>query len=182
MGTKSFAEVNGGATARNTGLTNNDGILGILSADGVTMNFLDEMGATGNDRLFDVEVYGDYIYYTGAVATGFPASATGVFDATYNGGATDALIGRYRTDGTQYKATFYGTNNTDLANALKQVTPTTCTADESTTFLLVWGTVTGTVGSTALPTVNLNSEPFFDNTHNGGTDMFLQDLPKIWMY
>ncbi len=67
-----------------------------------------------------------------------------------------------------YKATFYGTTSADLGNGIKQVTPTTCTGNESTTFLLVFGTV----GGTGLPTVNINGEPFYDASHNGGVDMF----------
>ncbi|MBK9271542.1 MAG: T9SS type A sorting domain-containing protein [Saprospiraceae bacterium] len=171
-GTSTLSEVNGAATTRSTG-GNNDGFLGILSANGTSMLFLDEMGGANNDRLFDVEVYDDYLYYVGAVGSGFPVSASGVYDATYNGGTTDALIGRYRIDGTQYRSTFFGSTNpnnsiVELANALKQVTPVSCPGDTVQTFLLVWGTINGS----GMPVKNLNGEPFYDPTHNGGTDMF----------
>ncbi|MBK7233725.1 MAG: hypothetical protein IPH93_16065 [Saprospiraceae bacterium] len=140
-----LTQVSPSPLATSSGATGNqDGVLGVLSSNGVTMVYLEEVGGANNDRLFDVEVYGDFLYWTGAVGSGFPASASGVYDASYNGGTTDAIIGRVRDNGLDYKATFYGTNTADLGNGIKQVTPTTCTGNESTTFLLVFGTVNGT--------------------------------------
>ncbi|MBK6824624.1 MAG: hypothetical protein IPG87_17195, partial [Saprospiraceae bacterium] len=93
------------AATRSAATTNNDGIIGVLSSNGQTMLYLDEIGGANNDRIFDVEVYNSFLYWTGAVSSGFPASSSGVYDATHNG-ALDAIIGVVKDDGTNYKATF----------------------------------------------------------------------------
>lgn len=76
---------------------------------------------------------------------------------------------------TGYIATFYGTSSNDLGNGIKQVTQSDCGGDSTTTFLLIWGTV----GGTGLPTINPSGEPFYDASHNGGTDMFLQAFQML---
>lgn len=139
-GNVNVTEVNGGNTARDGG-NNNDGLIGQLSGDGITMEYFDEIGGSGNDRIFDIEVYADTLYFTGSVGTGFPTGTGNRYDASYNGGQ-DAIIGKIATNGNGYKATFYGGTNPELGNGIKQVTTTTCTG-ASSTFLLVWGTVTG---------------------------------------
>ncbi|MBK8955441.1 MAG: hypothetical protein IPM34_07795 [Saprospiraceae bacterium] len=181
-----ITEVNGaGASGANT-----DGLIGILSSNGHTMDYLDKLGGANRDRIFDVEWYSGVLYFTGAVGTGFPLGTGTKYDDTYNGGsnaqigfnvsACDAIIGRVDDTGgsANYKATYYGppgngltqgSNSNDLGNGIKQVTTGGCGGNTSQTFILVWGTVTGD----SLPTKNLNNESFFDSLGtNGGVDMF----------
>jgi hypothetical protein len=156
------------SAARSAVTTNLDGIIGVLTSDGNTFNYLDEIGAAGADRINDVEIIADKLYFTGDVATGFPTS-TGAYDVSYNGGATDAIIGSVPVGGgAPYVATFFGSTGTDLGNGIKLVTSNACDGSGES-FLLIWGTV----GAAGLPTLNQGSEPFFDATFNGGgLDMF----------
>jgi len=170
FGTGQLTEVNS-AAGRSTG-TDNDGILGVLKTNGLTpFNYLDELGSTGDDRIFDAELVGTTIYWTGAVSTGFPTSA-GAFDVSHNG-STDIIVGKVGDTGGAgaYAATFYGTASEDLGNGIKLVTTTNC-AGVQTNFLLVFGTV----GGTGLSTQNLNGETFFNASFtaggNSGFDMF----------
>ena len=170
FGRGQLTEVNS-AAGRSTG-TDNDGILGVLKSTGLTpFNYLDELGSTGNDRIFDAELVGSTIYWTGSVSSGFPISA-GAFDIGHNG-STDIVVGKVGDTGGSgaYAATFYGTASADLGNGIKLVSTTNC-AGVQTNFLLVFGTV----GGTGLSTLNLNGETFFNNTFtpggNSGFDMF----------
>ncbi|MBL0235360.1 MAG: hypothetical protein IPQ02_01715 [Saprospiraceae bacterium] len=141
---------------------------GSFKSDGTAFNYLDEIGGANDDRINDVEIIGTKLYFTGDVGNGFPTSP-GAYDVTINNvNTTDAIIGSVPvTGGAPYVATFFGSNGNDLGNGIKLVTSNACdTIGES--FLLIWGTV----GSTGLPTLNQGNEPFFDDTHNGGLDMF----------
>lgn len=153
-GFSTLTEVNSSA-ARSAVTTNLDGIIGVLTSDGNTFNYLDEIGAAGADRINDVEIIGDKLYFTGDVATGFPTS-TGAYDVSYNGGATDAIIGSVPVGGgAPYVATFFGSPGTDLGNGIKLVTSNACDGSGES-FLLIWGTV----GAAGLPTLNQGTEPF----------------------
>ncbi|MGB3226607.1 MAG: hypothetical protein WBB02_01445, partial [Saprospiraceae bacterium] len=172
-GASTLTEFNS-AAGRSVVITNLDGIIGVLNSTGTTFNYLDEIGGAGNDRIQDCEVIGSKLYFTGDVATGFPTSS-GAYDVSFNGGGTDAIIGAVDAAGTTgYIATFYGTTSNDLGNGIKQVTQSDCGGDSTTTFLLIWGTV----GGTGLPTINPSGEPFYDASHNGGTDMFFAGFPN----
>ncbi|MFZ1423323.1 MAG: hypothetical protein WAS55_05835, partial [Saprospiraceae bacterium] len=172
-GASTLTEFNS-AAGRSVVITNLDGIIGVLNSTGTTFNYLDEIGGAGNDRIQDCEVIGSKLYFTGDVATGFPTSS-GAYDVSFNGGGTDAIIGAVDAAGTTgYIATFYGTSSNDLGNGIKQVTQSDCGGDSTTTFLLIWGTV----GGTGLPTINPSGEPFYDASHNGGTDMFFAGFPN----
>ncbi|MCC6752668.1 MAG: hypothetical protein IT266_01650, partial [Saprospiraceae bacterium] len=184
--TTGLTEVNSAAASG----SNSDGLIGIISGDGHTMHYLDKIGGPNRDRIFDLEWYDGVLYFTGAVNSGFPLGTGNKYDSTYNGGtnlwngfngsASDAIIGRVNDTGgsSGYKATYYGapgpggTNNAysnELGNGIKQVTTGGCGGGNEATFILVWGTVTGS----GLPTKNLNNESFFDSLGtNGGTDMF----------
>ncbi|MBK8643756.1 MAG: hypothetical protein IPN15_16595 [Saprospiraceae bacterium] len=177
-GAGQLTEVNS-AAGRSVG-GDNDAVIGVLSNDGVTMNYLDELGGTGNDRMFDIERYGNTLYWTGAVSSGFPASASGVYDNTHNGGL-DIIVGRVGDAGGvgNYKATFFGTATNDLGNGIKQVTQTSCGGGGSTTtFLMVWGTVNGA----GLPTKNLNNESFLTIAIMGELICFLPVLRILWIH
>ncbi|MCC6816753.1 MAG: hypothetical protein IT267_10100, partial [Saprospiraceae bacterium] len=177
-GNGSITQVNPCAAATsNNSTNNNDGIIGVLTANGVTMNYLDEIGglAAGNppnqfrdDEIGDIEIYNDTLYWTGDVQTGFPVTA-GVYDNSYNGGLSDAVIGKCYAGGTTgYKATFFGGGNTDIGNGIKQVSNASSCGGSGQQFILVWGTT----NSNNMPTLNLNNELYFDSNLNGGTDMF----------
>ncbi len=165
-GTGQLTEVNS-AAGRSTNTNNTDGIIGVLNATGTTFNYLDEIGGTNNDRINDVEIVGETLYWTGSAESGFPVPASGVFDSSQNGG-TDVVVGSVSAAGTTgYNATFYGTSAGDLGNGIRLVTSTNC-AGVTTTFLLVFGTV----GGSGLPTQNIGAETLFNNTYQGGLDMF----------
>lgn len=170
-GTSTLTEVNNAAN-RSTG-TDLDGILGILNSTGTAFTYLDEIGGTGADRINDVEIVGTTLFWTGSAATGFPVSASGVYDNIYNGGTSDCIVGKVGDTGGSgtYAATYYGTASTDLGNGIRLVTETDCEGNQ-TVFLLVFGTV----GGAGLPTVNINGETFYNqNFTAGGTsnvDMF----------
>lgn len=38
--------------------------IGVLSSNGTTMSYLDKIGGTGNDRIFDIVNYGNNLYWT----------------------------------------------------------------------------------------------------------------------
>ena len=170
FGTLTLTEVN--SAAGSSVNSDNDGILGVLNNTGTAFNYLDEIGGSGNDRIFDVEVVGDTLYWTGSVSSGFPVSASGVYDISQNG-STDVVVGKVSDTGgsASYKATFYGTSSADLGNGIRLVTQTDCDGNQSV-FLLVFGTVSGS----GLPTLNINGEPFYRATYtsggSSGTDMF----------
>jgi hypothetical protein len=170
FGTGTLTEVNSAASSSIN--SDNDGILGVLNSTGTTFNYLDEIGGSGNDRIFDVEVVGDTLYWTGSVSSGFPVSASGVYDVSQNG-STDVVVGKVGVNGgsASYKSTFYGTSSADLGNGIRLVSQTDCNGNQSV-FLLVFGTVSGS----GLPTLNINGEPFYKATYtsggNSGTDMF----------
>ncbi len=170
FGTGTLTEVNS-AAGRSTN-SDNDGILGVLNNTGSAFLYLDEIGGSGNDRLFDVEVVGDTLYWTGAVSSGFPVSSSGVYDMSFNG-STDVIVGKvFDAGGTgSYAATYYGTSHADLGNGIRLVSQTDCDGNQSV-FLLVFGTVSGS----GLPVLNINGEPFYRATYtsggNSGTDMF----------
>ncbi|MFN8330406.1 MAG: hypothetical protein U0T81_04170 [Saprospiraceae bacterium] len=79
---------------RSYATNNNDGIIGVLTSNGITMDYLDEIGGSGTDEIGDIEIYSDTLYWTGDVQTGFPVSTSGVYDNTFNGGISDAVIGK----------------------------------------------------------------------------------------
>jgi len=170
-GTGQLTEVNS-AAGRSTG-TDLDGIVGVLNANGTAFNYLDEIGGTGADRINDVEIVGNTLFWTGSGATGFPVSSSGVYDITYNGGATDVIVGKVGDTGGSgtYACTYYGTSSADLGNGIRLVEETDCEGTQ-TVFLLVFGTV----GGAGLPTQNIGTDPFYNSSFtSGGTsnvDMF----------
>jgi len=168
FGASTLTEVNGASAAtRSTNTNNNDGFLGILNSTGTAFNYLEEVGGSGDDRLYDVAIFGNSLYWTGAGATGFPTTP-GVYDTGYNGGLSDVVVGSVSTTGTNYIATFYGTAGDDIGSAVKLVYSVDCQNVISSFFL-----VFGTTGGDGLPVSNIPSnESFFDPTRNGGLDMF----------
>ncbi|HNP22917.1 MAG TPA: GEVED domain-containing protein, partial [Panacibacter sp.] len=162
-------EVNS-AAARSTS-TDEDGIIGVLNSNGSAFNYLDEIGGSANDRINDVEIVGNTLYWTGAAGNGFPIS--GGKYTSYSGGTSDAIVGKVDAGGsTGYVSTYYGTSGTDLGNGIRLVTQSSCDGSTSSTFLLVFGTV----GASGLPTQNINNESFFNSNFtaggNTGLDMF----------
>ncbi len=152
------------AAASGSGL---DGIIGVLTSNGSGFNYLDKIGGSSDDKIYDVEIVAETLYFTGAVGSGFPTS-TGAKYTTYFGGTSDAIVGSVDAAGsTNYKATFYGTSGTDIGNGIRLVNQTGCSG-EASTFLLVFGTV----NASGLPTKNINSESFYNATWQGGRDIF----------
>ncbi|MBK7880310.1 MAG: hypothetical protein IPJ83_07110 [Saprospiraceae bacterium] len=92
FGVGSLTEV-ASAAGRSTG-TDEDGIIGILKADGSAFNYLDEIGGTGGDRINDFEIVNNLVYWTGVGANGFPVSGSGVYQSTYYGGISDVVLGK----------------------------------------------------------------------------------------
>jgi|GEM_PF-3961311 len=166
FGTGTIDEVNSAAGSSSS--ADIDGILGVLNNNGTSFNYLDKIGGPSTDRIFDVEVVGDTLYWTGSVSSGFPVSASGVYDSSQNG-STDVVVGKVSDSGgsASYKATYYGAPSADLGNGIRLVTETDCNGNQSV-FLLVFGTVSGA----GLPTLNLNNEPFYNAAYTAGTDMF----------
>ncbi len=171
-GNGTITEVNGAATATSSAATGNtDGIVGVLNSTATAFNYLDKIGGAGDDRINDVEIVSDTLYWCGSASTGFPVSASGVYDISENGGL-DGVIGKVYSGGTTgYKATYYGSPAADLSNGIRLVNVTACNGT-TTTFLLVFGTV----GGTGLPTVNINGETFYNPNYtaggNSGLDMY----------
>ncbi|OYU96499.1 MAG: hypothetical protein CFE21_08925 [Bacteroidetes bacterium B1(2017)] len=167
-GTSSLTEVNSMAS-KSIG-SDEDGIIGVLNSTGSAYNYLDEIGGSGSDRIMDVEIAGEILYWTGSANSGFPTSI-GAYDVSHNGG-TDIIVGASDAAGSagpsSYKCTFYGTSSNDLGNGIKLVTQSSCAGGSSQTFLFVFGTVSGS----GLPTVNVNSESFYNASHQGGRDIF----------
>jgi uncharacterized repeat protein (TIGR01451 family) len=163
-GTGQLTEVNS-AAGRSTNSDNEDGILGVLNSGGTAFNYLDEIGGAANDRIYDVEIVGATLYWTGAVSSGFPTSA-GAYDTSHNGGL-DVVVGSVSAAGsTGYAATFYGGSGDNIGNGIKPVVQTSC-AGAQQSFLLVFGSTEGSI-----PTVNINNEPFYSPANNGGIDIF----------
>ena len=106
-----------GAAASSAVTTNPDGYIGVLTSNGQTFNYFDEIGGANWDRLMDVEIVGTKLYWTGSVGDGFPVSTSGVYDNTFNG-RIDAVVGVVSDTGgvSTYKATFYGSSGQDLGN------------------------------------------------------------------
>ncbi|MCB0531297.1 MAG: hypothetical protein H6574_00460 [Lewinellaceae bacterium] len=166
-GEGTLTEVNSAAD-RSTGGSDYDGIIGVLNNTGTAFLYLDEIGGDGEDYFYDVLILGEKLYFTGRAGNNDFPTPTGVYDTDYNGGSGDALVGMVDAAGsTGYKATFYGTGGTDIGNGIQQVSTTDCDGNTSS-FLLVFGTV----NSSGLPTQNINNEPYYDSSYNGGTDMF----------
>jgi len=164
-GTGTLTEVNSAATG--SAGADEDGIIGVLNATATSFNYLDEIGGTGNDRILDLEYALGKLYWTGLGTSGFPVTV-GAYDVSNNGG-NDAVVGAVDVGGsTGFKATFYGTSGSDLGNGIKLVNQVSCSGIQANPFLLVFGTV----GANGLPTVNINNEAFYDDTYNGGTDIF----------
>ncbi len=179
-GNGSITEVNP-AASNSTNTNNDDGIIGVLNSGGTVFNYLDKIGGTGSnvdDHINDVEIVGDTLYWTGSAETGFPLGSGG-YDASFNGGASDVVIGKVYSGGGSagYRATFYGSGSTDIGNGIKLVSETDCEGNV-TQSLLVWGTV----GGSGLPTVNIGSDPFYNATYtsggNSGYDMFFAAFPS----
>lgn len=164
------------AAGNSTSTNNTDGIIGVLNPTGTAFNYLDKIGSTGNntanDRINDVTLVGETLYFTGSASAGssaanaFPTTA-GVYDGSHNGNL-DAVVGKVSSSGgaASYAATFYGTGNDDIGSGLKLVTQTKCDGTVSS-FLLVFGSTSGSV-----PAQNIGTDPFFDNSNNGGLDIF----------
>ncbi|MBP7240194.1 MAG: hypothetical protein KBA14_08205, partial [Saprospiraceae bacterium] len=159
-----ITEVNSAAASG----SGSDGVLGVLNATATAFNYLDKIGGSGADRINDVEIVGTTLFWTGSASSGFPVSASGVYDITHNG-STDVVVGKVGETGgaASYGATFYGTASADIGNGIRLVTQTNCSGVQ-TVFLLVFGTV----GGSGLPVVNINSESFYRATSMGGIDMF----------
>jgi hypothetical protein len=157
------------AAGRSTSTDNLDGIIGVLNAAGTAYLYLDEIGGTNDDYINDCELVGSTIYFTGTVGSGFPTSS-GSFDTSHNGG-TDAIVGKVSDVGgsSSYRATYYGGDSNEIGGGIRLVTQVDCDGNANT-FLLVFGT-SNTSGS-GLPTLNINNEPFFDSSNNGGLDIF----------
>ena len=170
-GTLTASEVNS-ITTGSTG-TDEDGVIGVLNSTATSYNFLDKVGASSgtnkNDRINDVEIVGDTLYFTGSGGNNFPVSGSGVYHSAYYGGASDVIVGKcYRGGGSgSYKATFYGTSGDDLGNGIRLVSSISCSTDP-VTYLMVFGTVNGA----SLPTVNINNESFYNSSRPGGIDIF----------
>ena len=166
-GTGSLTEVNS-AASRSTG-TDFDGILGVLNSTGTGFNYLDEIGGAGDDRINDCGINGSTIYWTGSSADGFPTSA-GAYSST-NSGGLDVVVGSVSDVGgaASYKATLYGGGGDDIGSAIKRVMQTQCDGTEDA-FLLVFGTTDN--NAIGIPTVNINSDPFYDASNNGGLDIY----------
>ncbi|MBS1657825.1 MAG: SprB repeat-containing protein, partial [Bacteroidetes bacterium] len=171
----SFPETNSAAASGSL----EDGVIGVLNNTGSSFIYKDQIGGSNNDRINAIEYVNDTLYWTGLAGSGFPASASGVYDNSYNGGNSDAVVGKVRAAGGTgsnntggYAATFYGTSGNDLGNGIKLVTQSSCDGSTTTTFLLVFGTV----GGSGLPTLNINSETFYNSSFtsggNVGLDMF----------
>lgn len=164
-GSGQLNEVNS-AASRSTG-SDEDGIIGVLSADGTTFNYLDEIGGSNDDRINDCDIVGTMIYFTGVGESNFPVTA-GAYDVTHNG-SDDVIVGKVGDNGgsADYKATYYGTSSVDIGSGIKLVSQTDCQGNTSG-FILIFGSVAGS----GLPTVNINGDPFYDASHNGGKDIF----------
>ncbi len=173
-GTGSLTEINSGAS-RSTG-TDYDGIIGVLNNTGTALNYLDEIGGPGDDKINDVELNGGGVFYwTGSSSDGFPTTA-GAYDQTHNGGL-DVIAGTAGDNGgsADYKATFFGGGGDDLGSGIQKVSQTKCDGTE-VTFLLIFGTTAQ--NAVGIPTVNINGDPFYDATNNGGLDMFFASFPS----
>ena len=170
-GSLTSTEVNGISTG-STG-SDEDGIIGVLNSTATAFNFLDKIGASSgsntNDRINDIEIVGDTLYFTGSGGNNFPVSGSGVYSSTYYGGTSDVIVGKcFRGGGSgSYKATFYGTSGADLGNGIRLVSSIGCNTDPIT-YIMVFGTVNGS----GLPTVNINSESFYNSSRPGGIDIF----------
>ena len=163
-GTGTLTEVNS-AASRSTG-SDYDGIIGVLSNNGGTFNYLDEVGGAGNDQINDCDLNTSVIFWTGASTDGFPTS-TGAYDVSHNGGQ-DVVVGSVGDAGgsSTWKATFFGGPGDDIGSGIQKVSQTQCDGTVEA-FLLVFGTC-----ESGIPTVNINGDPFYDATNNGGLDMY----------
>jgi hypothetical protein len=163
-GNGQLTEVNSAAN-RSTNTDNTDGVVGVLTSTGSAYNYLDEIGGSGTDRINDVQIVGNTLYFTGSGASGFPTS--GLAYDTSHGGGSDCIVGSVDAAGsTNYKCTFYGGTGDQLGSGIRLVSQIDCDGIANS-FLLVFGTTEG-----GLPTQNINSEPFFDSSNNGGLDIF----------
>ncbi|WP_421797554.1 beta strand repeat-containing protein [Haliscomenobacter sp.] len=164
--TGTITQVNS-AAGNSTG-SDSDGVLGVLNSTATSFNYLDKIGGTGDDRINDVEIVGEVLYWTGSATTvsgtanDFP-TGVGVYDATDNGGI-DVVVGKVNAGGSSgYAATFYGTSATDIGSGIRLVSQTDCEGNESV-LLMVFGVVAGS----GLPTQNINGESFFNSSHTSG--------------
>jgi hypothetical protein len=163
-GTGSLTEKNS-AASRSTG-SDFDGILGVLNSGGTAFNYLDEVGGGQDDKINDLVIKGTSLFWTGIAGSGFP-TASGAYDVSHNGG-TDAIVGSVSEVGGSgsWRATYFGGSGNDLGSGIQRVEQTKCDGSVEG-FLLVFGTC-----EAGIPTKNINGDPFFDATNNGGLDMF----------
>ncbi|MBK9107113.1 MAG: DUF11 domain-containing protein [Saprospiraceae bacterium] len=86
---------------------------------------------------------------------------------SHNGGQ-DVVVGSVGDAGgsATWKATFFGGPGDDIGSGIQKVSQTQCDGTVEA-FLLVFGTC-----ESGIPTVNINGDPFYDATNNGGLDMY----------
>ncbi len=166
--TAGFPAVNPASSGSNS-TADTDGLMGVLNSSATAYNYAEEVGGSGNDRINDIEIINGIMAWTGSVSSGFPTSS-GAYDTSHNGG-TDVVVGTVSTSGgaASYKATFFGGGGNDIGSGLQKVSQTKCDGSE-TSFLLVFGTTAA--NATGIPTVNINNEPFYSATNQGGLDIF----------
>ena len=175
-----LASFPGGATgvnqaASNGGNNNQDGVIGVIPADGGTFTMLSRIGGSGNDEFNGITIDPfDTLYISGTTDNNsFPlgtgASAANRLDNAYNAG-TDAIIAKLPRNGKvgatdPWAATYFGGQGTDIANTLRIYTPYA---------IALFGTTTsaaGTIASGGFPVQNLaDGGAFYQGTNNGGID------------
>ncbi|MFZ1424963.1 MAG: SdrD B-like domain-containing protein [Saprospiraceae bacterium] len=144
---------------------NLDGLIGVLTDDGSAFNYLEEIGGGNADKINDVEIINGIMAFTGAAESGFPTTAGVVYPS--NAGNIDMILGVVNTNGgSGYKATYFGGSGADRGAGVQKVFQVQCDGTEEA-FLLVFGTC-----ESGIPTKNINGDPFFDSSNNGGLDMF----------
>ena len=151
---KDFPTTNDAYKKTNAG--GNDIFVAKFSSSG-SMIYSTYFGGTGNDVGYDIAVDGEgNIYITGYTAsTNFPTTS-GANQTTYGGGAFDAFLAKFNSNGTLLYSTYLGGTNTDLGSDI---------AVDSTGNVYI----TGYTKSTNFPT----STGAFQTTLAGNYDAFL---------
>jgi hypothetical protein len=139
-----------------------DGFVIKLNASGELV-YSTFIGSSGSDTGLGIVVdTGGSAYVTGSITgpvTDFPTT-TGALNETYNGGTFDGFVSKLNATGTALiYSTFLGGNGGDVGNSI-------ALDNDNNVY------VTGFAGVGTFPT----TPGAFDETHNGGTDVFVSKL------
>lgn len=159
--------------------TGTDGFIGTIPTGGSSFQYLDLIGGSGADRFNGMTLDGNILYWTGSTQSSSFPGVSGKYDTTYSGetgtpaGSSvawgDMIIGKITVpaSGTPsgYAATYFGATTAVSGGGTVGVViglqKPTCS---NATYLMVFGSRMGA----NIPVKNINDEPFYEASWQGG--------------